>query len=242
MKWWVLRRKLCKCIGVNPLKARLAYRQLHDVLHGSFCQLRGVNDWGLAISKLSQAIEENSSTELEIMDVCTLSVSVCNLLAVIYLISKSQKSSRGRRQAWTSPPIPAITALSNQSIPIETYFFQYHTVDDLLKLLADDSGVFASGWSLRGVNLQDVLKRVGMENMDDFCLTSPLALHTSSGIPAQAVTLLYIGAEKLIRLVHQQRSGEIREIQDMRDEYARMREFESMKLRLEDMGSDRSQN
>lgn len=88
VKWWALRRKLCKHLGVEPAKARLAYRQFHDVLHGSFCQLRGANDWQLAISKLSQANEENSPTELEVMDVCTLSVSVSNLLVVNYLITK----------------------------------------------------------------------------------------------------------------------------------------------------------
>lgn len=93
-----------------------------------------------------------------------------------------------------------------------------------MKLLGNVSGVFAAGWSSRGVDLQDVLKQAGLENMDDFCLTSPLALHISSGIPTRAVTSLYIGAEKLIHLVHQKMAGEIQEIRSMRDEYARIRE------------------
>lgn len=127
-------------------------------------------------------------------------------------------------QPCSSPPSPVIADLSNQSISIETYSFQYPTVQDLLKLLGDDSGVFASGWSSRGVNLQDVLKQAGLENMDDFCLSSPLALHKFSGIPTRAVTSLYIGAEKLIHLVHQKRVGKIEEIRSMRDEYAGIRE------------------
>lgn len=82
-KWWPFRKAVCKHLGVEPAKARLAYRQFHDVLHGSFCRLRGAKDWDLAISKLIQADEENSPTELEVMDVGALSVSVCNFLAVI---------------------------------------------------------------------------------------------------------------------------------------------------------------
>lgn len=124
-----------------------------------------------------------------------------------------------------SPPSPTIADLSDRSIPIDTYFFQYPTVQALLKLLSDDSGVFASGWSSRGFNLQDVLKHAGLENMDDFCLTSPLALHKSSGIPAQAVNLLYAGAKKLICLVHQEMAVEIQDMRDMRDEHARIREY-----------------
>lgn len=124
-----------------------------------------------------------------------------------------------------NPPSPAITDLSNRSIAIETYFFQYHTVQALLKLLSDDSGVFALGWSSRGFNLQDVLKHAGLENMDDFCLTSPLALHKSSGIPARAVNTLYVGAEKLICLLHQEMAVEIQDMRDMRDEYGRIREY-----------------
>lgn len=72
--------------------------------------------------------------------------------------------------------------------------------------------------------MQGVLKRMGMENMDDFCLTSPLALHMSSGIPTQAVISLYVGAEKLICMLHQEMAREIQEIRDMRDEYAKIRE------------------
>lgn len=73
--------------------------------------------------------------------------------------------------------------------------------------------------------MQDVLKRAGLERMDDFCLTSPLALHKSSGIPTRAVTSLYVGAEKLIRLVHQEMAVEIQEMRDMRDECAAIREY-----------------
>lgn len=68
IKWWVFRRRICKALGVDLARARLAYRQFHDVLHGSFCQLRGVGDWELVMAKLSQADVENSSTELEVMD------------------------------------------------------------------------------------------------------------------------------------------------------------------------------
>lgn len=63
VKWWAFRRVVCKHLGVESLKARLAYRQFHDILHGSFCRLRGANDWDLVISKLLQADAANSPTE-----------------------------------------------------------------------------------------------------------------------------------------------------------------------------------
>lgn len=128
-----------------------------------------------------------------------------------------------------SPPGPVVACLSDRSLRIETYFFDYPSVEVLLKSLSSKSYVFKAGWSSGGIDLQIMLKHAGLEKMDDFCLTSPLALHVScSGrIPVQAVTLLYVGAEKMIRMVHDEMAKEIQEIRNMRDDYAIIREYRS---------------
>lgn len=122
-------------------------------------------------------------------------------------------------------PPAAVAHLSDGGLPIETYWFQYPSVDDLLKSLRNCSLVFEDGWALGGIDLRSLLKRVGLENMDDFCSTSPRTLHLSGGVPAQAVAQLYTGAEEIIRMVHEQMAEEIQEIRDMRDEHARIREY-----------------
>lgn len=122
-------------------------------------------------------------------------------------------------------PPATVARLSDKGLLIETYWFQYPSVDDLLKSLRNCSLVFEDGWSLGGIDLRSLLKRVGLENMDDFCSTSPLTLHLSGGVPSRAVAQLYAGAEEIIRTVHEQMAEEIQEIRDMRDEHARIREY-----------------
>lgn len=81
---------------------------------------------------------------------------------------------------------------------------------------------FVAGWSYKGINLGEMLRSVDMRNMDDFVTTSPLVLHTSCGIPTRAVELLYIGAEKMIRVFHKEMSGEIKDLREHREAYGRI--------------------
>lgn len=67
--WWAFRLKACKRLGANPATARLAYRQLRDVLYGSLCRLRGAGDWKGAMLKMKEADEENAATQLEVVNV-----------------------------------------------------------------------------------------------------------------------------------------------------------------------------
>lgn len=76
MEWWSFHSKVCKRMGVNSATARLAYRQLHDILYGSLCRLRGAADWAGAMMKMERASDENATTELEIVDLaCPTTVS-----------------------------------------------------------------------------------------------------------------------------------------------------------------------
>lgn len=86
----------------------------------------------------------------------------------------------------------------------------------------NDVDDFVMGWSYKGISLCDMLRSVGMVNMDDFVLTSPLVLHTSCGIPTRAVEMLYIGAEKMIRMVHQEMADEIKDFREHREAYGRI--------------------
>lgn len=81
---------------------------------------------------------------------------------------------------------------------------------------------FVTGWSYKGINLSDMLKSVGMVSMEDFVMTSPLVLHTSCGIPARAVELLYTGAEKMIQVVHKEKAHKIRDLWEHREAYGQL--------------------
>jgi hypothetical protein len=89
-----------------------------------------------------------------------------------------------------------------------------------LKLLDNELDGYVSGWSWNGHNLRDTLRKAHMERMDDFVMTSPRDLHLSYGIPAQAIEMLYLGAEKMIRIVHLEMETEIKDIRELREEYA----------------------
>lgn len=91
-----------------------------------------------------------------------------------------------------------------------------------MKLLDNDVDGFVAGWSYKGINLSKMLRSVDMRNMDDFVTTSPLALHTSCGVPARAVELLYIGAEKMIRVFHKEMAHEIKDLREHREAYGRI--------------------
>lgn len=81
---------------------------------------------------------------------------------------------------------------------------------------------FVTGWSYKGVSLADMLKSASMLSVEDFVTTSPLVLHTSCGVPVRAVELLYIGAEKMIQMVHKEMAHEIKDLQEHREAYGRL--------------------
>lgn len=91
-----------------------------------------------------------------------------------------------------------------------------------MKILDNEVDGFVAGWSYKGINLSEMLRSVGMVNVEDFVTTSPLVLHTSCGIPVRAVELLYIGAEKMIKMVHKEMAHEIKELQEHREAYGRI--------------------
>lgn len=105
---------------------------------------------------------------------------------------------------------------------IETYYFSYPKVEDLLKILDNEVDGFVAGWSYKGINLTEMLRSAGMVSVEDFVTTSPLVLHTSCGIPVRAVELLYIGAEKMIRMVHKEMDNEIKDLREHREAYGRI--------------------
>jgi hypothetical protein len=223
IEWWIFRSKICKRLGANSATARLAYRQFHDVLYGSLCLLRGAGDWDGAMDKMREADAENANVELEIVDVVATKVRHCGaFIPVSPLILAWQTTSRGRKRPQVGTQ--AAGHLSDRGIPIETFYFQYPHIEDLLKLLDNEADGYVAGWSLNGLNLREMLRRARMERMDDFVLTSPRTLHVTCGIPAKAVNLLYLGATKMIKLVHMEMETEIREIRELREEYARGQE------------------
>lgn len=138
----------------------------------------------------------------------------------MFLMLSSQTTSRGAKRLQARSTASA--NLPDWGIDIETYYFSYPKVEDLLKLVDNDVDGFVAGWSYKGTNLRDMLRGARMESMDDFVLTSPLDLHVLCGIPTQAVELLYIGAEKMIRVVHKEMAHEIRDIREHREAYAQI--------------------
>jgi hypothetical protein len=113
--------------------------------------------------------------------------------------------------------------LSDRGIDVETYYFTYPHINNLLRLLDNDfDGYVAGSWN--GLNLRDLLHMAHMEQMEDFVMTSPRTLHVTCGIPAHTVSLLFLGATKMIKLVHMEMETEIRDIQALREEYTRNEE------------------
>ena len=86
----------------------------------------------------------------------------------------------------------------------------------------DEIDGFVAGWSYRGISLSEMLRSAGMVTVEDFVTTSPLVLHTSCGIPVRAVELLYIGAEKMIKMVHKEMAHEIKDLREHREDYGRL--------------------
>lgn len=48
----------------------------------------------------------------------------------------------------------------------------------------------------------DILRKAGLECVDNFTRLSPRSLHAIEGIPIEAVRLLYLGADEMIRATH----------------------------------------
>lgn len=131
-------------------------------------------------------------------------------------------TSRGNKRPLVCTPVSA--HLSDRGINVETYYFSYPTIEDLLKLVDNEEDGLVSGWTWRGAKLEQLLRQAGMVRMDDFVTTSPLALHLSCGIPTRGVELLYMGAEKMIHLFHRQMAPEIKDIRDLKEEYGQLLE------------------
>lgn len=220
MEWWSFRTKVCKRMGINPATARLSYRQFYDILYGSLCRLRGGADWAEAILKLGKANDEDAPTELEIIDVSRPTAVRVDLVKHVKRILTDlslQTTSRSTKKPMIRSAASA--HLSDQGLNIETYYFSYPKVADLLKLVDNEVDGFVAGWSYKGISLSDMLGSVGMVNVDDFVMTSLLVLHTSCGIPIRAVELLYIGAEKMIRMVHKEMAHKIKDLWEHREAY-----------------------
>lgn len=98
---------------------------------------------------------------------------------------------------------------------MKIYHFVYPQVDHLVDSLGGELEVQLVGMSFKdGDSIGKVLRRAGLENLDDFAVVSPRSLSLYDGIPAGAIRLLYSGAEKLIRAMHLELEQDIRQIEE----------------------------
>lgn len=105
--------------------------------------------------------------------------------------------------------------LSVDGLQVKIYHFVYPQVDHLVDSLGGELEVQLVGMSFKdGDSIGKVLRRAGLENLDDFAVVSPRSLSLYDGIPAGAIRLLYSGAEKLIRAMHLELEQDIRQIEE----------------------------
>lgn len=64
--------------------------------------------------------------------------------------------------------------------------------------------------------IEEVLQRAGIVNVDDFTMISPRSMHIDDGIPVEAVRLLYLEADEMIRAMHLELESDIRDIEEAR--------------------------
>lgn len=97
---------------------------------------------------------------------------------------------------------------------IDTYYFTYPAVDDLLQLLdtvlGDDGRHFIDDRERQGLRI------AGLTNVDDFVLISPVDLCLVSRIWPEKVNLLFAFAKDMIDDVHFEERRVIREVEDIR--------------------------
>lgn len=105
-------------------------------------------------------------------------------------------------------------SLPIDSLSVKTYFFRYPSVDDLLDLLGSSLEVRLIGFE-GASRIGDILRKGGLENMDNFTQLSPRSLHVYEGIPIEAVRLLYAGADEMIRATHLGRVEDIEFINEI---------------------------
>lgn len=107
-----------------------------------------------------------------------------------------------------------IPNLSNTTMEIDTYYFTYPAVDDLLQLLdtvlGDDGRHFIDDRGRQGLRI------AGLTNIDDFVLISPVDLCLVSRIWPEKVNLLFAFAKDMIDDVHFEERRVIREVEDIR--------------------------
>jgi hypothetical protein len=99
-------------------------------------------------------------------------------------------------------------------LQVKTYYFMYPPVEELLEMLGGSLETQLVGFRGRD-QIVDILKRAGFEYLDDFSMHSPYSLHFHDGIPADAVRLLFSGAEEMLRAFHWGMDEVIRDIEEM---------------------------
>lgn len=98
-------------------------------------------------------------------------------------------------------------------LQVKTYYFDYPPVEALLDMLGSSLKAQLVGFK-GGERIGEILRRAGLEYLDDFGTSSPRSLHVYEGIPLGAVCLLYSGAVEMIRGVHLELEEEIRDIEE----------------------------
>lgn len=95
-----------------------------------------------------------------------------------------------------------------------TYCFDYPPIEALLGLLGSSLEDRLVGFEGRN-RIGDVLRRAGLEYLDNFTRLSPRSLHAMEGIPIDAVRLLYSGADEMLRATHLGLEKEILSIEEI---------------------------
>lgn len=114
--------------------------------------------------------------------------------------------------------LDAIPGLSSQVLNVETYAYNYPTVQGLLLQLdlsrvAEGNPPFITQREVQGLRI------AGMSNVDDFMLLSPMDLSIVSLIVPEKITILYNMARKLIEQVHKENRGDIESLYRIRQEW-----------------------
>jgi hypothetical protein len=104
--------------------------------------------------------------------------------------------------------------LPTVGLQVKTYYFEYPPVEVLLEMLGGCLEAQLVGFKGKD-QISEVLRRAGLEYLDDFGLLSPRSLYVYDSVPADATRLLFRAAEEMIRAFHSGMDKEIREIEEM---------------------------
>lgn len=207
-------------MGLGPVDT-LAYRQFHTIsggrdrindhsgCYGPVRPLLSAEDWEKAAVDLRKAGEESLDVEIEILDAgADVSISGVPLgNAVPVLKELLQIIPPNRESVPEHLPVDALQ--------VKTYYFIYPQVNHLVDLLGGGLEAQLVEMSFKdGDSIEKVLRRAGLEYLDDFTLVSPRSLSVYDRIPAGAIRLLYLGAENFIRAIHLGLEQEIRQIEE----------------------------